>query len=769
MDRERKKAIWQTAGCLVLMFVWLLLAVLLTGSREISEFTPADRQIMGVFAALELATVAAAFFFAVRCGRLMAAGNQLQSKTPALPEEPESDTQRIARRRSNALGILACVLAAAAEIAGIWAGRRLPPAERSALVPALIAGLLLPPLLAGLNLLLVRSVRKRFERMNAQESQQWMLSHREQAAQTAARELRSLQRLRRGTGLYAALLFLLGLGDAFLVGACTDGGLLTVLVLLSVYPAASGLMRLRFAPPKSFFNDNGCYLAEEDFPQLYALCRRAAEQLGRRGRIHVGLTPDVNAGIAEIGGEYSVLLGTGLLALFSSEEIYHVLLHEFMHLHAPQVQREGRYRFWLENESGCGALSALRGALFRFADMEYSLHAMLYRFAASIEEETRADRAMADYGDAAVAASALLKLKYAELCAWEQEGQASPAPETMADKLHALVIGRTEAVRRAFSERAGFYNGLIEKEIIARSASHPTLRMRLETLGVRRLRLCEGADEPLLRAEADRAPGVLEAWLKPFNPEKDYAEYLAGLRKTAAAWEEAGRPLHEQEYPDTVAALKELGRLDEAMELCQRAIGELPGGGATDYALFMRGCCRLHRWDDGGLEDLFTALESNSNYIEKGLDQIGSYCCMTGNQAQLDRYREMAPILAQKKKDESEKLFTLTKDDDLRGETLPPEIDQKIRDYLAEIDCGQFDRLYLLRKQVDPALYTSAMVVCFRPDAAMERRRESMHKIFLCLDNISDWQFSLYDIDELKGIRPDEIEGSLFYLGKRDE
>lgn len=762
-DKKKKIRLLIRMGVIILlMFALIFLTVWLTGEREIEDFTAADRQVFGVFLAAELACLAALVFTVIRWSRLHAKGAK---PTILLDGEPQNDTDKATRRRSILLFFAALILAALAEVAGILAGKGLPAERKAALIPLLVSGLLLPFLLLGASLLLHRASKKHFEAMRQEEGQRWLLSHREQAEQVAAQKLRLLGVIRRATGVYAVFLVLLGLADAFLIGLCTGGELLTVLLFLSLYPAASGLLRLRFAPPKSYFADSGCYVAESEFPQIYVLCRRAAEQLGRRGTIHVCLTPDVNAGIAEIGGEYSVQLGTKLLALFSSDEIWHVLLHEFAHLHAPQVRKENACLFWLEGESRCSFLFSLREPLFLWPDGQYGLQTTLYRYAASVGEETRADRAMAEHGDAAVAASGLLKLKYTDLYAWEHQAEDQVIPETIADSIHRLVISGADEIRTAIRERAPFYNELVEKEIISRSASHPTLKMRLETLGVSELRFSEGNDDPLFRTETEQAAKKLEEYLLGFNSEKDYSEYLEKRRKTVEDWEKAGCPLQEEEYPDTVGALKELGRVGDAMALCDRVIENLPG---STNALFMRGCYRLHRWDAGGIEDVYAALEDNRNYLEEGLEQIGSFCCMTGNREELERYREKAPVLAQKKQDEDEEICSLKPGDDLSGENLPPEMDGKIRDYIESLDEGQIDRVYLLHKQIGPEQYTSAMVVSFVPDAADEIKGETMHKVFLCLDNVPDWQFSLFDLDDHRKIRPDGIPGSLFYLGKKN-
>ncbi len=762
MEKKSKSYLLLSIGGWILMFVWIFMTVWLTGDREISEFTPADKQIMGAFIAVEIATAVFSAVCLVRWLKLPKSGALPDSGISGQNTRPMSDTEKTANRRVNLLAAIAAVLCVGAEITGIICGKGAAAEAKRALAPLLAAGLLLPFLLILTNLLLLHTVKKRLERMPVAELNQWALSHREQAMRVAENKLRLLRAIRIAAGIYALFLVILGLGDAFLIGFCANGELLTALLFVSVYPAASGMMRLRFAPPRTYFNDNGCYISEEEYPELYEVCRRAAREMGKTGNIHIGLTPEVNAGIAEIGDEYSVMLGTGLLALFTEDEVYHILLHEFAHIHGAELQKENRFYFWLSNESRCGILIKLRAPLFVWLDEQYDLQMNLYRFAATIGEETQADRAMAEHGSAEVAASALMKLKYAELYAWESQSQSRPTAETLDERLHELVIGGTDAIRQAMHERAPFYRELCGKEIIARNASHPTFRMRLEILDADDAQLSFVPDNADFRKETEQAAKKLEKFLKDRNAESDYAEFRAGLLKTVTDWEEAGRPLQEEEYRDTVDALKNLGRMDEAMALCDRAIRELPG---SAYAHFMRGCYRLHRWDSGGIEDIYAALDDNLNYMEEGMEQIGAFCCLTGNQEELDRYREKATEFAQQKKDEGDELITLNKNDQLSAESLPPEIEERIRSYVESLDEGQIDRMYLIRKQINAVLYTSAMVVCFVSGTEEKVKDETMHKVFLCLDNIPDWQFSLFDYEDVKIIKPDEIKGSLFYLG----
>ena len=129
-------------------------------------------------------------------------------------------------------------------------------------------------------------------------------------------------------------------------------------------------------------------------------------------------------------------------------------------------------------------------------------------------------------------------------------------------------------------------------------------------------------------------------------------------------------PVIAEEYGDVVWSLRQLGRNLEAIELCDRAIRELPMPAACD-AYYIRGNYRLHSYDSAGVEDIYTAIENNSNYLDEGISTIGTFCCLTGNAEELERYRQRAVELAQNYEDTHRNIETLTPKDQLSAEKLP--------------------------------------------------------------------------------------------------
>ena len=66
---EHKKKLLYTVGCVVLMFVNIFIAVLLTGRKDPSAFSKADWTLFATMGLLELVTVALMFYLANQCGK----------------------------------------------------------------------------------------------------------------------------------------------------------------------------------------------------------------------------------------------------------------------------------------------------------------------------------------------------------------------------------------------------------------------------------------------------------------------------------------------------------------------------------------------------------------------------------------------------------------------------------------------------------------------------------------------------------------------------
>lgn len=74
----RKKELWRIFGGVVLIFANILIAVLLTGGRDLHEFGKSDWTFFAMMSFVELATVVGLFFAAQRCGKHLHFNEQLK-------------------------------------------------------------------------------------------------------------------------------------------------------------------------------------------------------------------------------------------------------------------------------------------------------------------------------------------------------------------------------------------------------------------------------------------------------------------------------------------------------------------------------------------------------------------------------------------------------------------------------------------------------------------------------------------------------------------
>ena len=443
-----------------------------------------------------------------------------------------------------------------------------------------------------------------------------------------------------------------------------------------------------------------------------------------------------------------------LLTLLSEEELYAVLLHEFAHV-APGMHlayKVNRYSARLESTVGDSIYLSVAKQMFLLPDSIYSFEHLLYSYASSVISESNADRAMLCCGSKERVASALLKLYYSDMDEWEsdtREGNNSYEHEELPHDFLRSMIAETE---KHIDERRDAWNEYARVEILANNATHPTLRMRLDALGVTDYCAGDSSKSPALDSECQKAILLLEKKIydeiSPTYAETRQRFYLDPLAKVEA-WEAAGKPLIAEEYGDIVNALLALCRINDLMELCDRAIKELPDSAAL-YAYFIRGSQLLHSFDPAGIELMYHAVENNKNFIDEGMEMIGTFCCITGRKEELEHYRSRVVELAQKQHDEYDRINYIGKNDRLSAEQLPDGMLDGILAHIKAADESNIvEKIRLVRKTVSDDFFSSMFIIEFIPDADEDAVGNVMHKTFMYLDTCSDWQFSLLGYDDL--------------------
>jgi len=450
------------------------------------------------------------------------------------------------------------------------------------------------------------------------------------------------------------------------------------------------------------------------------------------------------------------------------------LLHEFSHVSDKykKINKERDYYCFITSiDDILNFASKIAAKFYLFSDIFLFIRYTVFDYATTLMIETDADEAMAKYGDPKIAASMLIKFSYHDRFQWEDGSYDSEPLYADEEPPKNSVRNESMKLKKAMEEKSELWNDLASREILANNSTHPTVKMRISALGIEEIKTVHSSSSEAYLDEKEKALDMIDSIIYD-RISKNYEEirrdnYIEPLERITQ-WEGEGSPLRGESYADIISDLRDLGRCKDAEALCDRAIAELPAASAHS-AHFFKGAFLLHRYDASGIDHVYKAIEENMNYCDEGLDMIGSFCCITGREKELAEYREKAVVIAQKNYDEDINASELNKKDDLRGESLPEGMLEDILGYIATIDEGIIDKIYLVRKTISESFFTSAFVVGFSCKDA-KKIHSVMHKIFLYLDaHPSGWQFSLFELSEHKDIDFEKIEGSLVYTADKKE
>ncbi|MCR5808798.1 MAG: hypothetical protein K6G56_04480 [Clostridiales bacterium] len=766
--KHRNKYMPAVIVCIILMFLLILPAAVITkGKQEVSDLTALESGIILGLIAAEIAVVVIMFVFAFKAGKET---DRIRAERGSERAPKEDRQDRVLKTRGWVIILVSFLLAGGFAVLGALFGGT--EAGKSARTPMLI--ILCAAFAATVAELVFSSISaKRFMKsmtdLKVAERQELLLKERSSARENANKTMAELKTIRKKTYVLAAVMFLTAVFIVFTAGAYLDKLFIPFLFWsAAIMSFCAG--RLPFKTPTVFMNEAPGFTKKEDYPILYSIAEKAASDLGCRDEIRIRFFPDGGIGVAGFGDKTALHLGLFTLCQLSEDELASVLHHEFSHIMSTKKNPEIRYAMDREGGAPDTSLSAFGDLMFRWLDIRYALKYSFYRFANSIIFEEEADRAMTLTCDKSTAASALIKTGYYESFLYEDvviDKESLYLPENPDEHLVSKEWGR---FKKALSERSGSWNSLIPKQILSRSDSHPTLDMRLKTLGVSEYGTVEKATAPEYAAELEKAMAFVDALncelMKEDYKEARKAQYLDPLKKTEE-WRAQGEPVTAEGYRDITDALESLGRFKEAESVCDRAIATLPEA-ASHFALFKKGVYSLRRYDDAGIELIYRAIDANKNYVEDGLEEIGAYCCLTGNEAELERYRSAAAELGQKQEDEYDEIDSLKKGDKLTREELPDGALERDLAFIAAAGGDILEKVYLVRKTVSDDFFTSAYVVRFEKGADNEARGEVMQKIFNYLDTVSDWQYSLFDFDYIPNVSLDKIEGCLVYESQND-
>lgn len=610
-------------------------------------------------------------------------------------------------------------------------------------------------------------MKKRFaDKIDRVSFQDQLLSQREKAGEIAAEKLALLKKMIKTIDICSVLILLSVCVLEFcffsLTGVEGSGAAFAFFIGVNV---GLGFIREKKVVINEKKSDD--YLPEAEYPLIYGMARRAADAIGCEGRIKIFVDHDFNAGIMTIADGYSVVLGSYLLDSLSQDELYNILLHEFAHVDEKNddINDVKSYANLLNESNSILEIPALP---LMYLYGKFFFEYMTYNFVCSIMYEDAADAAMKKFGTPEVAASALIKTKFSTLYDWERNTYDEDniyEPEEVMDDCVRKTLGW---YRERVELRRDDWIKMIDSEILARNASHSTVKMRIESLGIEELKLLPKNDSSEYLAEVERAILHLEAAVKK-GLESNYdqmreANYLQP-KKILEEWENAGKPLTRENYQGIIISLLNARKIGDFVNLCCQVIEEIPEP-ANYYAHHMYGIYLLHCYDERGLDHLYKSIELNHNVWDEALEHIGLYACLVGKQDELDKYREKARELANQQDEIYEKMDSLTPTDKLVEEKLPDGMINDLLFFLAEANDGVIDSVYMVRKIISEEHFVTCVIVKPKSGADIKAFGEAMERIFQYLDKSSSWQYSLFDIRMLVPAVSSKVKKHCIYKSK---
>ena len=374
----------------ILMFVWIFLTVILTGGREMYEFTELDKSIFIGFIIVEIITLFVMFFSLIKYIKTV------KPKSPVVPVVPQTKYEKLLKKRGVTLLVSSFLFAFAFQIVGIICSVHLSADVIVVCKTVLIISILLGIACFPFQILMSRRFVNHLNNMNVTEQQQYILKHREHAEQISHEKKIFIQNCRRLAKTCSIFYFILGILIAYTGGVNYNETTNTIFTFMSGFLVLCAFSRIQFSIPQIAFEEDETLLDQKEYPELYKLARKAASTLHCDDEIKIFLNNDFNAGIAQIGNIYSIQLGVILINLLSKEELYTVLLHEFAHMNSERyVRKEFAYNDFISSGGNQHFFSNLVSLLYSYVDVMYTFHFSLYQYASSLLSESEADKLMA--------------------------------------------------------------------------------------------------------------------------------------------------------------------------------------------------------------------------------------------------------------------------------------------------------------------------------------------------------------------------------------
>lgn len=504
------------------------------------------------------------------------------------------------------------------------------------------------------------------------------------------------------------------------------------------------------------------------FPKLYKIVDEIFGAVGISG-VELDASGSASVAVSQDGDRINVEIGAISAALLKKEELKQVLIHERAHvLHGDTKLSLSAYRLISRiTSTSSQPLTAVSDLLIRYPATRIMVAYKLYLAATSRLVEVKADEYTKKHGAGLEYINATAKVNMLGLFSRHEYKAMFYENERPPEHYYGDIV---DAFLKALPTREGFWRGIVERELPARVASHPTFRQRWEHMGSPEytldfsepdedyiaeindyVALCDGL---LYESIGDRYPDLRkENYLKPLEAIEEYNALL-----------NQGKPVPFRELRPVIDAYGDLSRYDDMMTLCDYVISHAEHKFMAAHAHFKKGMRLLQLYDKAGIEELYKAIDTNSNYVEDGYDAIGNFCLEMGLEEELEEYRRRS-LEVSKNYWFIEDSSQLNARDRLSfDDRLTEERRERDTDFIKKT-CGEILKVvYQVKKEIKEGYFVSVFIVGFDRCADEAEIDNCMQKIFRYLDTVpEDWQYSLFRLDDSIEKYVKRVPGSKIY------
>ena len=417
----------------------------------------------------------------------------------------------------------------------------------------------------------------------------------------------------------------------------------TGVVIAFALPVMGLFMRL-FARAEIYNLQSG--LSRKEYPLLYALARKAQAEVGCKGKVAIDFGDSL--GINETHGYIYIGISPIFYAICTDEELYAALLHEFAHVKNHDTRRSHRFfrqkAFWLHEESLGSSLflSFLASCIQIKIDIYEWISARYYERAADQQVlQSGAEQAFINAAAKAEELSIYFNM-YRRETLYDCFASEKPIPDAV-----SLELATYETYRAEWSK---IWDQILSNRLSALVDSHPSLKERMEALGVKTYDASQREDKEDACNERKKMLAVADR-LNARSLSKEYEElrqeeYLEpkAIMEEYCKAEAEGKTLPLARLKDCPKAF--YGKDDERVKtIAQELI-------ANDYYAAVGhdalGKLWYHRMDGRCMQELKAAMESKPDLYEDCLEYMGSFVLRTGDEEQIRRFREESVELAQR-------------------------------------------------------------------------------------------------------------------------